>query len=178
MYLDGSRMLHERACAIGVTNQLYTFNNAQHVPYISNAAYMDSTERFIRDFLVDVMGCTQTALLEANDMQEQAFLYPSSYCNGLPSNEICGVNNLAELTDQIQVLAYPNPSNGNLHIEANIPISKVSIYSLEGKIVQVIDTGQVLALDVTLDPFQNGIFILETEAQNQQTFRTKIQLLR
>ena len=75
-------------------------------------------------------------------------------------------------------MAYPNPSNGNLHIEANIPISKVSIYSLEGKIVQVIDAGQVLALDVTLDPFQNGIFILETEAQNQQTFRTKIQLLR
>lgn len=178
MYLDGSRMLHERACAVGVTNQFYTFNNAPHVPYLSNAAYMDSTERFVRDFLVGVMGCNQTPLLEANAMQEQAILYPTSYCDGSPSSEICGSNNLVEQSVAMEVLVYPNPSEGLVNVRSNFPILKVNIYSLEGKILQTFVTDPAFNKEIDLANLQNGIFILEMEAPNQQLSRTKIQLLR
>lgn len=177
MYLDGSRMLHERACAIGVSNQIYTFINAQHVPFISNAAYMDSTERFVRDFLVGVMGCNQTPLLEANAMQEQALLYPTSYCNGNPSNEICGVNNLFEPTAAMEVLVYPNPSEGVVSIHSNYPIQLMRIYSLDGKILETFAIDQAFNNEIDLQNLQNGIFILEIEVQNHQVTRTKIQIL-
>jgi hypothetical protein len=178
MYLDGSRMLHERACAIGVTNQMYTFNNAQHVPYISNAAYMDSTERFIRDFLVDVMGCTQTTLLAANEMQEQAILYPTSYCNGSPSNEICGSNGLAEQTPELQINVYPNPSDGMVSVEANDLLSSIKIFGLDGKTLKLTSTPPTFHHDIYLDTLPNGIYMLEVETINHHTTRTKIQLLR
>jgi poly(3-hydroxybutyrate) depolymerase len=178
MYLDGSRMLHERACAIGVSNQIYTFNNAQHVPYISNAAYMDSTERFVRDFLVGVMGCNQTPLLEANDMQEQALLYPTSYCDGTPSSEICGSNNLVEQAANMELLVYPNPSEGLVNVRSNFPILRINIYSLEGKLLQTFATDPAFNKEINLENLQNGIFILEMEAQNHQITRTKIQILR
>jgi hypothetical protein len=177
MYLDGSRMLHERACAIGVSNQIYTFINAQHVPYISNAAYMDSTERFVRDFLLGVMGCNQTPLLEANTMQEQALLYPTSYCDGTPSSEICGSNNLVEQAASVEFLVYPNPSEGVVNVRSNYPILLMRIYSLDGKILETFAIDQAFNKEIDLENLQNGIFILEIEAQNHQVTRTKIQIL-
>ncbi|MFN5505358.1 MAG: T9SS type A sorting domain-containing protein [Flavobacteriia bacterium] len=177
MYLDGSRMIHERACAIGVTNQFYTFNNAPHVPYLSNAAYMDSTERFVRDFLVGVMGCNQSALLPANEMQEQAVLYPTTYCDGTPSNEACGTNNLTNW-EEIEVKVYPNPTQGDIRVQSSETLSNINIYSFDGKIFLQLKTNPSLDQEISLDTLPNGIYILEVETENQQISRTKIQILR
>ncbi|MFN5292017.1 MAG: T9SS type A sorting domain-containing protein, partial [Flavobacteriia bacterium] len=177
MYLDGSRMIHERACAIGVTNQFYTFNNAPHVPYLSNAAYMDSTERFVRDFLVGVMGCNQSALLPANEMQEQAVLYPTTYCDGTPSNEACGTNNLTNW-EEIEVKVYPNPTQGDIRVQASETLSNINIYGFDGKIFLQLKTNPSLDQEISLDTLPNGIYILEVETENQQISRTKIQILR
>ncbi len=178
MYLDGSRMIHERACAIGVSNQFYTFNNAPHVPYLGNAAYMDSTERFVRDFLIGVMGCNQSTLLPANEMQEQAVLYPSSYCDGAPSNEICTTNNLSDYSPEIGIKVYPNPTQGDIHVQASETLSNIKIYGFDGKIFMQLKTNPTLDQKISLDALPNGIFILEVETENQQIARTKIQVLR
>jgi poly(3-hydroxybutyrate) depolymerase len=178
MYLDGSRMIHERACAIGVSNQFYTFNNAPHVPYLGNAAYMDSTERFVRDFLIGVMGCNQSTLLPANEMQEQAVLYPSSYCDGAPSNEICTTNNLSDYSPEIGIKVYPNPTQGDIHIQASETLSNIKIYGFDGKIFMQLKTNPTLDQEISLDALPNGIFILEVETENQQIARTKIQVSR
>jgi poly(3-hydroxybutyrate) depolymerase len=178
MYLDGSRMIHERACAIGVSNQFYTFNNAPHVPYLGNAAYMDSTERFVRDFLIGVMGCNQSTLLPANEMQEQAVLYPSSYCDGAPSNEICTTNNLSDYSPEIGIKVYPNPTQGDIHVQASETLSNIKIYGFDGKIFMQLKTNPTLDQKISLDALPNGIFILEVETENQQIARIKIQVLR
>jgi poly(3-hydroxybutyrate) depolymerase len=51
----GSGALKPRADAVGVPNPLYTFKGAGHVPYSGTNArsvqYMDTTFRFVRDFL-------------------------------------------------------------------------------------------------------------------------------
>jgi hypothetical protein len=51
----GSALLHTRALAVGVQNPLYTFKGAGHVPFsgtsAAQVAYMDTTFRFVRDFL-------------------------------------------------------------------------------------------------------------------------------
>jgi hypothetical protein len=111
-------------------------------------------------------------------MQEQAILYPTSYCDGSPSSEICGSNNLVEQSVAMEVLVYPNPSEGLVNVRSNFPILKVNIYSLEGKILQTFVTDPAFNKEIDLANLQNGIFILEMEAPNQQLSRTKIQLLR
>ncbi|TGE09886.1 alpha/beta hydrolase fold domain-containing protein [Hymenobacter fodinae] len=51
----GSAPLHTRALAVGVQNPFYTFKGAGHVPFsgtsAAQVAYMDTTVRFVRDFL-------------------------------------------------------------------------------------------------------------------------------
>ena len=178
MYLDGSRMIHERACAIGVTNQFYTFNNAPHVPYLNNAAYMDSTERFVRDFLVEVLGCTQTVLLPANEMQQQAFLYPTTYCDGTPSNEVCSSSAINEWSSSNELECYPNPNNGNFTIQTNNGFELLRIYNVSGILIHEARGDHLTSFEVGLPTQISGLYLVEVAFENKQILRTKIQLLR
>lgn len=134
MYLDGSRMLHERACALNIENQLYTFNGAGHVPYLGGSAnaqaYMDSTVNFYRDFLVKQLGCSQTELLPANPWAESATLYQEEYCDGSPVNEVCltaSIQNEALATFSM----YPNPvSNGSGAMQIKIDLAEESAFTM------------------------------------------------
>lgn len=78
--LDGSRMLKAQANAIGLNNPFYTWYGKDHVPYASNAAYMDTTVNFVRDFLITRLGCTDPALLPQNTPAQTANLYSYTTC--------------------------------------------------------------------------------------------------
>lgn len=119
MYLDGSRMIHERACAVGVENQFYTFLGAPHVPYAGNAAYMDTTVNFFRDFLIKQLGCADAILQPENAPAQAVLLYPIDYCDGSPVNEVCPTSSLVE-ENLLSALIYPNPANDQVHIVPNV----------------------------------------------------------
>lgn len=53
--LYGSGSIKLRADAVGVQNNLYSFKGAGHVPFNSNPLYMDTTFRYVRDFLRPVL---------------------------------------------------------------------------------------------------------------------------
>jgi para-nitrobenzyl esterase len=119
MYLDGSRMVHERACAVGVENQFYTFPGAPHVPYAGNAAYMDTTVNFFRDFLIKQLGCTDAILQPENAPAQAVNLYPINYCDGTPVNEVCPTSGISE-ENILSALIYPNPSKDIIQIIPSI----------------------------------------------------------
>ncbi|MCC7231849.1 MAG: carboxylesterase family protein [Bacteroidia bacterium] len=58
MVVDGSYSINEYANLIGVPNEMYTFYGAGHVPYAGNIQYMDTTIRFVSNFLYRYLGCT------------------------------------------------------------------------------------------------------------------------
>ena len=66
LYVDGSAALHPYATSIGVNNPFYTFKGADHVPYLTNLAYMDTTVNFVRDFLRPLLPITPNAVIENN----------------------------------------------------------------------------------------------------------------
>jgi hypothetical protein len=135
MYLDGSRMLHERACAVNVSSDFYTFPGAGHVPYIGNNSYMDTTEWFVRDFLVNQLGCNETPLQLANAPLQQAILYPSNYCDGTPANETC-IASIAELETTVDVSIYPNPSSGMVTINSKTDFfNEIKVIDVLGRTV-------------------------------------------
>ncbi|MEN9302482.1 MAG: hypothetical protein RL264_911 [Bacteroidota bacterium] len=120
MYLDGSRMIHERACAVDLDHQFYTFPGAPHVPYAGTSAaalaYMDTTERFVRDFLVRQLGCTQAISQPENAWMESAPLYPINYCDNTPVDEVCPLS--AGIEEEVNVVwnVYPNPTSGSFTV--------------------------------------------------------------
>ena len=175
MYLDGSRMIHERACAIGVSNQFYTFNNAPHVPYLGNTAYMDSTERFVRDFLIEVMGCTQNStLLPANQMQQQAYLYPTTYCDGSASNEACSGVGINDISANETLQCYPNPTRGNVSIQTEHGFKSLSIYAISGHLIFEEKDQYSSIFEIDLNAQNNGLYLIEVQFENGQLLRNKL----
>jgi len=164
MYLDGSRMLHERACAVGVENQFYTFPGAPHVPYLADASYMDTTLRFIRDFLVKQMGCTETMLQAENTPMQSVNLYAINYCDGTPVNEVCTSVGIQE--ENISIHLYPNPSNGIIHISSDgASIHSVNVMDMFGKMQAVhLSNGN----EIDLSDLPNGTYFVAVELTNSQ----------
>jgi poly(3-hydroxybutyrate) depolymerase len=135
MYLDGSRMLHERACAVGVENKLFTFANAPHVPYAGNTYYMDTTLNFFRDFLIQRMGCTDAALQPENAWMETATLYAVNYCNGSPVNEVCASSGITEQSSNNYQM-YPNPAKTDVKITwGTMEQMNILVMDMMGRIV-------------------------------------------
>ena len=50
-----------------------------------------------------------------NPRMESAFLYPLSYCDGSPVNEVCPTSGITELNAQ-HLLIYPNPATAEIMI--------------------------------------------------------------
>jgi hypothetical protein len=139
MYLDGSRMIHERACAVGVENKFYTFPNAPHVPYAGSQAYMDTTVNFVRDFLISRLGCPDAALQPENAWLETATLYAATYCDGSPVNEICTSSGISEL-NPLTAIIYPNPAQQAIQVIPSLEGKyQVIILDLSGRILMTVE---------------------------------------
>ena len=154
MYLDGSRMIHKRACAVGLDHQFYTFSGAPHVPYAGTTAaalaYMDTTVNFVRDFLVRQLGCTQAISQPENSPLQAATLYPINYCDGSPVDEACEIIGFDEIKS-IDFSIYPNPAKDKLTVEFSAEGNySIQIIDLMGRTIvanKSITSGTILSLD-------------------------------
>lgn len=170
MYLDGSRMIHERACAVGVENQFYTFLGAPHVPYAGNTAYMDTTVNFFRDFLVKQLGCTDALLQPENSPAQGVSLYPINYCDGTPVNEVCAASSGISEETIFNALIYPNPATSLVHIIPNVE-GKYSVELIDNSgriIVSKTIENEICKLDLN-DVHSGNYFIRVTSGKSVYT---------
>jgi para-nitrobenzyl esterase len=166
MYLDGSRMIHERACAVGLENQLYTFNGAGHVPYIGNQAYMDTTVNFYRDFLVKQLGCTQSPLQLPNPWAQTANLYPMNYCDGTPVNEVCATSNINN-ENQWEWVMYPNPASNQVRLDlTNETQANIVITDISGRVIYRLNAQESI-VDIDVSGFSAGSYIVQIYSVGQ-----------
>lgn len=143
MYLDGSRVIKEKANVIGVNNPFYTFNNADHVPFMSGgttvtqAAYMDTTVKFVRDFLVTQLGCTVTPLQAPNTPFGTATLISYTPCTTNTQQDFCAAISVKEINSSLLQSVYPNPSNDFVTLVfANVNETHTIVLSdITGKII-------------------------------------------
>lgn len=71
----GSKLVHQRAENVGVTNDLHTFLGAEHVPFtllggFDWADYYDTTFWHLRDFLYDNLDCNRITGIAENELAE------------------------------------------------------------------------------------------------------------
>ena len=112
--VDGSFSISEYANTIGLHNELYTFFGADHIPYVLNISYMDTTVRFVSNFLYNYLGCTPSD--------------PTPFANTFPT----GINSV--LNESV-ISIYPNPGNGifRINFSTNEKKMQLSIFEISGK---------------------------------------------
>jgi para-nitrobenzyl esterase len=151
--LDGSRAMHGQADIVGVSNNFYSHYGAAHVPHVSNVNTMDTTVNFIRDFLIDNMGCTDAALQAENTPLETVDFYDLMYC-GLSVNS---------LTTAAVKRIYPNPSSEKMTIELENfeAVQTIQLFDLSGRIHQTYNaTSNVVT--ISKGNLDEGSYILRT----------------
>lgn len=170
MYLDGSRMIHEQAIAIGVQSNFYTFYGADHVPYLGTSAsaiaYMDTTINFVRDYLIDRLGCTNAPLQNANAPAQTATLYPFTICTGNSPVVFCTDASIININDELTIKIYPNPSKDNVTLEFDEAKSySIQLLDFSGRILvsEELVSGNYL---LERKNIQNGIYILSITDDN------------
>lgn len=179
MYLDGSRMLLERSCALNHPHKLYTFLGAPHVPYAGNGtaqiAYMDTTANFVRDFLVQQLGCTNMDLQPANPPVQNAILYPINYCNGSPVNEVCLPLGLTENSKENEMALYPNPASSQvtIHYEST-GLKTVSVIDLSGRTIISQEINENAYTLSVRDLHKGTYFVRILDQNNQKSIRKQL----
>lgn len=176
--LDGSRMLKEQANAIGINNPFYTWYGKDHVPFASSAAYMDTTIKFVRDFLISNLGCTDAPLLAPNTPVQTANLYAYTTCT---TNAVMNCNSssvgMNELThNSIVSEVYPNPSENDMTIvfENSNSTHKIELYDVTGKVISSYST-EDSKFKISKNNLASGLYFLKvTNKQGESTIQKVI----
>lgn len=164
MYLDGSRMLDQHAGTIGVQSNFYTHYGGGHVVYAASVPYMDTTANFIRDFLIDQLGCADAALQAPNTPSGPANLYQLFYC-GL---------GMAEQTMMVKGI-YPNPSNDQMTVvfESGIVLNEILLLDISGRTINSYDVNSS-TLTISKNNLKAGIYILKSTNDKGEVSTSKI----
>jgi len=138
-------MVYQQSLAVGVQDNFYTWIGAPHVPYAGSTAtelaYMDTTVNFVRDYLLQRLHITCTALQPADAPSGTATLYSFTNCT---TNVPMSCTNTGILEHNINLFedVYPNPSNGTVNI---VFVNNNATYTIE-----LLDiTGRVVKSDIT-----------------------------
>lgn len=164
MYLDGSRMLYEQANTVVVDNPFYTFYGADHDPFLGTSAqaiaYMDTTINFVRDFLIDQLGCSDSPLQAENTPFGSADLYTVTPCSENVPFEDCTSLGISSNNDSQNVSVYPNPVEDEITLEFNTDGEKtIKIIHLNGSVLKSYKTNSSLTgLDVTW--MESGVYFV------------------
>jgi hypothetical protein len=81
------------------------------------------------------------------------------------------VNNQLSLENQTLnngIKIYPNPTTNIINLKSNSPITKLSIYSIDGKVLSM-KKGNINILNIS--KFNSGMYILEIVSNNKTSFR-------
>lgn len=179
--LDGSRMLIERANAIGISNPFYTWYGQDHVPFSNGSnttAYMDTTIRFVRDFLISNLGCTDAPLLLPNTPAQTATLYSYTTCttNVAMTCGSPGFVGISELSNNHMINnIYPNPSDNEITISfANQNTThRIELFDVTGKKISS-DVTEQSTFKIKKNNISNGLYFLKITNNVGETNTQKV----
>ncbi|MCX6290195.1 MAG: T9SS type A sorting domain-containing protein [Bacteroidetes bacterium] len=153
MVVDGSYSINDHANSVGVWNEMYTWYGADHVPYAGSTAYMDTTVRFVSNFLYQYMGCTPA---DPNPL-------PNTFINVAVAENAAAENDL---------LVYPNPAEQNITIRSDrYRIQKLELFDVTGRAICSIMNNQASDMIISKENIPAGIYFLKVYLNGQRVIR-------
>jgi hypothetical protein len=146
MVVDGSYSVNQYADQIGLPNGMYTYFGAGHVPYLSNAAYMDTTTRFVSNFLYARLGCQPA---DPNP-------YPNTF------NSSTGIAQAASVSD---VSLFPQPASGKLFIRSSERLMSVEMLDMSGRSLINRNVDGAYEVTVGIESLASGTYILRLHTE-------------
>lgn len=166
LYMDGSRMIEAGIGATGVNHRFYTWHGAGHVPYAGTSAtaiaYMDTTEKFIRDYLVARLACTDPPLQLPNTPAGTVTAYTFTPCNTNVSMA-CDVSIRETENNMLLDELYPNPSSDFVTVAFRNQGEnhRLTLTDMTGKVIFSENTGEN-TYTIHKDQLAPGIYFLKT----------------
>ena len=155
----GSQCIHERANRMNLVNDFYPFYGADHVPFVlpipflpPASLYMDTTIRFIRDFLVQHTECNPEL-----------------------------ISSISESNTSHTFEVYPNPAQSSVYFTLNSTDQNdatVRLLDLTGKAYapgQLTRDNSLYA--VSVEHLAAGSYLLEATVQNKK-YISRLQIIR
>ena len=137
MIVDGSYSVSEYANIIGVQNEMYTYFGAGHVPFVASVAYMDTTVRFVSNFLYRYFGCSP--------------IDPSPFANTFTTG-------IDLVSSENQIDLYPNPASEIIHIQLKEKgIYSIAISDICGRTISITDVNSDFA-SIDLSNLNSGVY--------------------
>ena len=165
LYMDGSRMIQAGIGATGVAHSFYTWYGADHVPYAGTTAteiaYMDTTEKFVRDYLISRLACTNPPLLLPNTPAGTVTPYAYTGCT-VNVAMACDVSIKETENNAILEELYPNPSSQFVTVVFKNAGEDhtITLTDMTGKIIQTERTKEKNYI-IHKNDLANGIYFLK-----------------
>ncbi len=161
LLVDGSYSINKYADSIGVTNAMYTWFGADHTPYVAGgtageqAAYMDTTVRFICNFLYTVLQCTPT---DPNPL-------PNTF-TGIPE----------AITTESHMRIFPNPTTGKFQISFNggEQIQKIEVFNILGEVISRKENIKSSNTAMNISENEKGIYFLKVYSNGKEEVKKLI----
>ena len=137
---------------------------------------MDTTVNFVRDFLIDQLGCTNTPLQAENAPVQTATLYTLADCTTNTEWTACTSLGENEIMDYSFNL-YPNPAVNIVNLEfASEEEVDAELIDLSGRVrikFEKISSGT----DLNVSELENGVYwlVVSSGMGQQRTFKLAIQ---
>jgi predicted esterase len=149
--VDGSQTVHEKAQEIGLKNCFKPFFGAGHVPHVNNQPYTDTTELYVREFLLSFV-CGQADYCPCETTEDPTDCYEYQ---GLSTEEFA----LSSFN------LYPNPAQQQFTIEGEARIISYQITDFKGQTVSSGNGEMQFGLDIDCTQFKPGIYLIQLNTE-------------
>ncbi|HNS10966.1 MAG TPA: T9SS type A sorting domain-containing protein [Bacteroidia bacterium] len=144
--VDGSFAANQYANTISVDNEMYTYFGAGHVPYLSNSSYMDTTVRFVSNFLYSLLSCTPRN--------------PDPLPNTFGTTFVSDFDHLNE-----HVKVYPNPAGESVIVRSEFEIESLELYDISGRLIRIESEINKMIVKVDRKSLKPGFYLLNVQVQ-------------
>jgi len=144
--VDGSFAANQYANTISVDNEMYTYFGAGHVPYLSNSSYMDTTVRFVSNFLYSHLSCTPRN--------------PDPLPNTFGTTFVSDFDHLNE-----HVKVYPNPAGESVIVRSEFEIESLELYDISGRLIRIESEINKMIVKVDRKSLKPGFYLLNVQVQ-------------
>jgi para-nitrobenzyl esterase len=148
LLVAGGNSIERRAVSIGLPTGFYTWWGADHTPFVlgtSTATYMDTTIRYIRDFLSHQL-CASTFNYQMDSLT-------ANYCAGI----VAGID---EASNE-RMLIYNNVAAGLVSVEMGRTASwSIEVYDAMGRRVLQKSVAAGRKFDLPMGGLADGVYVL------------------
>ena len=149
--VDGSQTVHEKAQEIGLKNCFKPHWGQDHVPHVNNQNYTDTTELYVREFLLSFV-CEGENYCPCETSEDPASCY-----------EYQGLNTTEFALSSFNL--YPNPANAKFSIEGEARIVSYNVTDLKGQVVKSGNGNMQYGVDIDCSSFNPGVYLVQLHTE-------------